>query len=218
MNYSAIILAAGSGFRTGLTYNKILHKIHRKRVLDYSIDFFKNHNNCTQIVLVCSEDDLQYMSHEYDNSVDVIVIGGQTRQDSCSKGLNKADNDYVLVHDSARPFINPTCIDQLLDEVVESKAATLAIPVSDTIVIAGGNRLTKALDRSSLVALQTPQAFLTKLLLKAHKKAQRHSYLATDDTDLIRKYTNVVPTYVEGDYRSVKLTTKEDIALLEAIL
>lgn len=218
MEFSAIILAAGSGSRTGLNYNKVFHKIHRKRVLDYSIEFFRNYSKCTEILLICSEHDVNFVREEYGTMVTTIVIGGATRQESVYKGLNKATKPYVLVHDSARPFLNKDNIDQLVACMIDTKAATLAIPVIDSIVKVSGNRLTKTLDREEFVALQTPQAFLTELLLHAHEKARKRGYFATDDTDLIRKFTNVMPSYVEGDYRSIKLTNKEDIALLEVIL
>lgn len=218
MKFSAIILAAGSGSRTGLEYNKVFHKIHRKKVLDYSVEFFQKYPMCEQIILVCSDADFNFVYNEYHGLVDEIIKGGLRRQDSVYKGLNKAKKDYVLVHDSARPYINSACIDKLVHEMVDTKATTLAVPVIDSVVKTSGNRLTKTLDRDELVALQTPQAFETNLLRQAHEKARKRGYESTDDTDLVRKFTHVMPSYVLGDYRSIKLTTKEDIALLEVIL
>lgn len=218
MKYSAIILAAGSGKRMGLNYNKILLEINGKKVIDYSIDFFKNDEKCFEIILVCSENDFNMIYDQYHEVVDSIIVGGLTRQDSVFKGLNKAVYDYVLIHDSARPFIVKDKIDQLLSNVMDTKASTLAVFVKDTIVNVSGNRLTKPLNRESLVAIQTPQAFFKDLILEAHKKAQKNGYLATDDTRLVAKFSNVIPSFVEGDYRSIKLTTKEDIDLLKVIL
>jgi len=218
MKFSAIILAAGSGSRTGLDYNKIFHEINGKKVLKYSIDFFRNYSKSCEIILVCSNSDFNYVYDLYHKDVDHIVIGGITRQESVFKGLNKATENYVLVHDSARPYINRDAIDRLIFEVHTSGASTLAIPVSDTIVKISGNRLIKTLDRNQLVAIQTPQAFLRELLLDAHKKALKAEYIATDDTDIVRRFTDVMPSYVLGDYRSVKLTTKDDLLLLEVIL
>jgi len=218
MKFSAIILAAGSGSRTGLSYNKVFHEIHGKRVLDYSVEFFKNNVNCEEILLVCSQSDFNYVYDSYHTIVDQIVIGGESRQQSVYKALNKAKKDFVLIHDSARPFINPDSIVNLLREVSTVGASTLAIPVTDTIVKTSGNRLIKTLLRNELVALQTPQGFLRELLLSSHKKAIKSGYVATDDTDIVRKFSDVMPSFVLGDYRSVKLTTKDDLILLEAIL
>jgi len=218
MKYTAIILAAGSGVRTGLNYNKILYEINGKRVLDYSVDFFRNDPKCTEIVLVCSDNDFNFIFNEYSNIVSQVVVGGSTRQDSVYKGLKIAKNDYVLVHDSARPYINSSAIENLLVDLMNTKASTLAVFVTDSIIKTNGNRLGKALDRSKLLAIQTPQGFLRSLIVEAHEKAQKVDYKATDDTDLVAKFTNVTPSYVIGDNRSIKLTTKHDIKFLEVIL
>ncbi len=218
MDFTAIILAAGSGSRVGFDYNKVLHEIKGKIILDYSIEFFQKYPSCKEIVLVCSDHDFNFVFDRYRSVADHIIIGGETRQNSVYKGLNKAMNDIVLVHDSARPFINSACIDALCDDLESSKATTLAVPVTDTIVRKSGNRLTKTLDRNELIALQTPQGFDRHLLLEVHRKAMKSKYDATDDTDLVRRFSDVMPSYVMGDYRSMKLTTKDDIALLEVIL
>lgn len=218
MNFSAIILAAGSGSRSGLEYNKVFHEINGKKVLDYSVDFFQNIPDCKEILLVCSDNDFNYVYDLYHHRVNRIIVGGKTRQESVYKALNKAVYEYVLVHDSARPFINKESIDHLVKEMVSTGASTLAVPVKDTIVKVSGNRLIKTLCRDELVSIQTPQAFLKELLLGAHEKARKSEYLATDDTDLVRKFTSVMPSYVMGDYRSIKLTTKDDILFLEVIL
>lgn len=218
MKYSAIILAAGSGSRTGLDTNKVLIEIKGKRVLDYSVDFFIKHHECDEIILVCSEIDFNFIYDTYNNQVDSIITGGATRQASVFRGLNKAKNDYVLIHDSARPYISPSSIDRLLDNLKETQASTLAVFVKDTIVNINGNRLGKSLHRSELLAIQTPQGFHRELIIQAHEKAIQNGYLGTDDTSLISKFTGVTPSYVLGDYRSVKLTTIEDIEILKVIL
>ena len=146
MEFSVIILAAGSGSRTGLEYNKVFHKIHRKRVLDYSLEFFQKLGGCKQIILVCSKQDYNFVYAEYNAAVTDIIIGGETRQESVYKGLSKAKNDYVLVHDSARPYLNSRLIDKLIHEMIDTQAVTLAVPVADTVVKVSGNRLTKNLN------------------------------------------------------------------------
>jgi len=218
MNYSVIILAAGSGVRTGLDINKVLIEIKGKKVLDYSLDFFKNNEECKEIVLVCSEVDFNYIYSRYNDKVNVIITGGSSRQESVYKGLNKATYEYVLVHDSARPYLNSDCISALVDNLLETKATTLAVFSKDTIVKINGNRLGKTLERNELLLIQTPQGFLKDLLLEAHEKARNTGYIGTDDTSLIAKFTNVTPAFVMGDYRSIKLTTKDDIEILKVIL
>jgi 2-C-methyl-D-erythritol 4-phosphate cytidylyltransferase len=218
MKYSSIIMAAGSGKRMGINQNKILLEINGKIVIDYSVDYFKNDSKCGQVIVVCSVVDYESMRERYDSTGVAIVVGGETRQESVYKGLNEAIYDFVIVHDAARPYLVREVIDRLLLNVIDTKASTLAVFVKDTIVEVDGNRLIKALDRSKVVSIQTPQAFETKLLLDAHEKARKASYFATDDTQLVSKFTNVNPAFVEGDYRCIKLTTKEDLDLLKVIL
>jgi len=218
MKFTSVILAAGNGTRVGLNYNKIFIKINGKKVVDYSLDFFGSYEKCGQIILVCSEHDFNFMYDNYSDKVDHIIIGGSTRQESVYKGLKLAVYEYVLVHDSARPYIVKERIDQLVSSVLDTSATTLAVLVKDSIIESSGNRLGKALDRSKLLAIQTPQAFRSSLLVEAHDKARKVGYTATDDTDLVAKFTNVTPGFVLGDYRSIKLTTKEDIEILKVIL
>lgn len=218
LEYTVIILAAGKGERTGLKYNKVLTDINGKKVLDYSVDFFIKHKQCKEIVLVCSETDFNFIYDRYNKRVDTIIIGGETRQESVFKGLNKAVLNYVLIHDSARPYINLQSVNELITNLEETNATTLAVYVKDSIRESNGNRLGKTFDRNKLLAIQTPQGFNKDLLIEAHTKARKLGYFATDDTDLIAKFTEVTPAFVIGDYRSIKLTTKEDIELLKVIL
>ncbi len=81
-----------------------------------------------------------------------------------------------------------------------------------------GNRVVKTLDRNTLIITQTPQGFDKDMLLKAHKLAIKDGYIGTDDTVLIEKYLDIKAFIVKGDYRNIKLTTVDDIKLLEVIL
>lgn len=218
MKYSVIILAAGSGVRTGLEYNKILYKIKGKNVLDYSIDYFKNDDKCKELILVCSHNDFNYIHNTYSSVVNHIIVGGKTRQESVYNGLQIVNGKYVLIHDSARPYLPKKCIEELLNDVEFTNATTLAVYVKDSIVKTNSNRIEKMLDRSELLAIQTPQAFQTALIREAHAKARKYNFLGTDDTSLISRFTDVMPSFVLGDYRNIKLTTIEDVQLLEVIL
>ena len=218
MDYTAIILAAGSGVRTGLDINKVLLEINGKRVLDYSVEFFSGNEYCKEIIIVCSESDFNFIHSKYSDKVSNIIVGGETRQQSVYKGLKIAINEYVLIHDGARPYINKDCIEELVVNLRETNATTLAVFAKDTIVAINGNRLGKPLKRNELLMIQTPQAFLKVLLLDAHEKALEAGYIGTDDTSLVTRFTNVTPAFVLGDYRSMKLTTIDDIEMLKVIL
>lgn len=218
MNCTAIILAAGSGKRTGLKYNKVLYEINGKKLIDYSIDKFNEFPIINEIILVVSQDELDYFISRYDSKVDNIVVGGKERQDSVYNALIIAKNDHVLVHDGARPFIPDYSIKELLDLMKSEKSLTLAVKVKDTIQRVKNNKAIETLNRDELYAVQTPQAFHKEIIVKAHKLAKKDNFKGTDDTMLVEKYLHIPARIVKGDYRNLKLTTLDDIKLLEVIL
>ncbi len=218
MKFSVIILAAGSGKRTGLKNNKILLKIKGKRVIDFSIDFFKNHSECDEIIIVSSNNDYDAFFNEYEHSKIKVVLGGLTRTDSVRLALNSAVNDYVLIHDGARPFINRGSINKMLISLETNDSVTLGVKVKETIQEVNNDNVIKTLDRNNLIITQTPQGFKKNFLIKAHDLALKEGFNGTDDTVLLEKFLDIKAKFVYGDYRNIKLTTIEDIKLLEVIL
>lgn len=218
MELTAIILAAGSGKRTGLKFNKVLYEIHGKRILEFALDTLKKYSLIKQFILVVSKEEYSMFVKEYSDFVDDIVIGGEERQESVYKALNKAKYEYVLIHDGARPFIPEHSMKEIIHLLQEKEVITLGVPVKDTIQEVAGNRVVKTLNRSSLIAVQTPQAFKKEILIEAHELAIKDNFLGTDDTILVEKYVKKFAYVVQGDYRNLKLTTLDDIKLLEVIL
>lgn len=218
MKYSAIILAAGSGKRTGLNFNKILCEINGKRVIEYSLDFFNKDENCVDIVLVASNIDYDYCLKHFDCNKIKVVLGGMQRRDSVRLALKSAACEYVLIHDGARPFITKDSITQILIKLKDNDSVTLGVKVKETIQEVEGNRVVKTLDRSKLIITQTPQGFNKSKLIKAHDMALRKGYYGTDDTVLLEEFLGIMASFILGDYRNIKLTTIEDIKLLEVIL
>lgn len=216
--YSVIILAAGSGERVGLGFNKVLFQVNDQEILKYSIDFFNKDIDCSQVVLVVSKEDLSHMEKEYKDITSNIVLGGSTRQESVSNALNIVEKEYVFIHDGARPYIPMATIVQLKENIGKHISLTPGISAKDTIKEVIDGYVTKTLDRTLLFRIQTPQAFHTKCILKAHQLAKEDSFIATDDTMLIEKYLNERTFIVQGDYRNIKITTKDDLLFLEVIL
>ncbi|HEY0408926.1 MAG TPA: 2-C-methyl-D-erythritol 4-phosphate cytidylyltransferase [Candidatus Dormibacteraeota bacterium] len=151
-----------------------------------------------------------------------LVEGGGRRQDSVRAGLDVAgDAPLVCVHDAVRPL----CPRALFFAVVEAArlhgAATAAIPVVDSVkrVRRDGELAVVAatLDRSELVAVQTPQAFDAALLRRAHAVALREGVVADDDCALV-EHLGVLVAVVEGDPRNLKVTRPADLAVLRAAL
>jgi 2-C-methyl-D-erythritol 4-phosphate cytidylyltransferase len=211
-------LAAGSGKRTGLKYNKVLFEINGKKVLDYSIDLLKLNPKIDEIILVVSPNELDYFEKGYINRVDKVITGGAERQDSVYKALNEAKCGKLLIHDGARPFIPGDSLEELITKLEVEDSLTLGVKVKDTIQEVSGNRVTRTFDRSKLIITQTPQAFNKELLIKAHDLAIKDGFYGTDDTMLMEKYLDIKAYVIKGDYRNIKLTTLDDIKLLEVIL
>lgn len=149
-----------------------------------------------------------------------VVTGGAERQDSVRLGLSAVSQDAALIaiHDAARPFIEPATIIAVLDAAQEHGAATVAIPVVDTILV-GDERgfLEKTPDRAHLWACQTPQVFRRGVIHDAHARAAREGLTFTDDATLVRHFGHPVKL-VEGSAANRKVTTPEDIAYAEYLL
>lgn len=145
------------------------------------------------------------------------IEGGGTRQDSVWRLLRATVADVVLVHDAARPFLPPGVVQALLEAVMETGAATVALPVADTLVRANpGPAWGQVVSRDGLWAVQTPQAFGRELLLRAHEQARADGHAATDDAGLLARQGRAVQL-VPGDARLFKVTTPGDLHLARAL-
>ena len=140
------------------------------------------------------------------------VAGGATRSDSVRAGLDAlpadATIDIVCIHDAARPLARPTIYERVIAAVrAGADAAVPGIPVTDTIkTIDAGGRVLDTPDRSTLVAVQTPQAFRLDVLRRAHESGGQ----ATDDAGLVERLGGSV-VVVEGDVGNRKITVPEDL-------
>ena len=212
---SVIIAAAGRGTRLKYEKNKIFLNMNGKPILQYSLELFSELEDVSDIIVVTSAEDVDEV-----NSVirlvgcgARVVIGGKERQDSVYSALQalSADTDYVLVHDGARPFVEKNQVMNLIDCVKELDAAILAVPVKDTIkVVDKQAQVVATPERSTLVAVQTPQGFSKKILVSAYEYAYANSYRGTDDASIVEYYGKTVHV-VTGDYENIKITTPEDI-------
>lgn len=146
-----------------------------------------------------------------------IIEGGKTRQQSVFNGLSAIDNcDYVLIHDGARPMITPEIIKKAIDKVQTQKALTVATKTIDTIKQVDENlKIVKTIDRSALFNTQTPQAFEYNLVKSAHEKLKGQDF--TDDAGMLEHLGHDV-YILEGDYKNIKITTKNDIEVVKAYL
>jgi len=222
---SAVILAGGSGTRMTGDIPKQYLEIGGKPILNYSVDAFESAGCIDEIILVVPPGKVEYCRQNivergnYDK-ISKIVEGGATRQESSLKGVLAADSasDFVMIHDGARPFIQRDEIEKMAEKLAVSHAVIMAVPVKDTIKkISPAETIEETLERKSLWAALTPQAFKRELIIEAHKYANEIGFQGTDDASLVEimgKKVNIL----KGSYLNIKITTKEDMVFAEAIL
>lgn len=146
-----------------------------------------------------------------------LVIGGESRQRSVARGLERVDAARVVVHDAARPFVTAEEVRRAAAALDDADGAVTAVPVEETLKVVEGARIVATMDRTSLWRAQTPQAFRVAVLRAAHQRAAEEGYEGTDDAQLLERYGAKV-VVVRGSRRNLKLTFAEDFALAEAMM
>ncbi|GBF35728.1 2-C-methyl-D-erythritol 4-phosphate cytidylyltransferase [Desulfocucumis palustris] len=218
----AVVVAAGRGTRMKGPDKQFI-RLSGMPVLRRTLAAFERTPVITGIILVISPEKFG----EWDiilknwgiNKLRAVVPGGNVRQQSVMNGLLAVPFSCatVLIHDGARPLVTPGEIEAVAAAAREHGAATLAVPVKDTVKQADGQGFVESTpDRERLWLTQTPQGFSFSLLLEAHRRAVDAAN-ATDDASLVEMMGHRVKL-VPGSYRNIKITTPEDIYIAEALL
>lgn len=225
MEIAAIIPSAGFGKRMGDVKKPYL-ELAGKPMLVHTLVVFQNCPLINKIVVVTAAGDenkcLQDIVIPYKlDKVYKVVKGGETRQESVFNGIRSLSSDthIALIHDCARPFVKEEMIKNTINAAIQWGAATVAIPVKDTIKEADDdNFVVKTIDRQKLWSIQTPQAFHYDLILQAHLYARENNLQVTDDASLVEKFGNHPVKLVMGSEENMKITTPGDLAIARAIL
>jgi 2-C-methyl-D-erythritol 4-phosphate cytidylyltransferase len=215
MDYSICLLAAGKGSRTQLDYNKVFYHLDPEHtVLDVILDVFVQDKECRQILVVAAEyekEKVERMLSGKDERVEV-VCGGATRQQSVWNALQHVDQEYVLIHDAARPYLKREVLERLKRQLHEDDAALLMVPAVDTIkTVDELGYVTKTLKRSQVWHAQTPQAFKTSLIKECHEKAIEKQFEGTDDAQLVELFSKTLVKAVRSDPANTKITLPSDL-------
>ncbi len=219
ISLTAIVVAAGVGSRMGDKSPKQYKKIGTKTMLELSVEALAAEPRIKRIVVVVSPSDLlaQHLKFE-DPSVKIARVGGLTRASSVLNGLGFSaftSNDWVLVHDAARPCLLTSDVSKLIDSCLEENTGgLLAVPVNDTLKMENENgTVLKTVDRKGLWAAQTPQMFRAFDLINALEKAGDS---VTDESSAI-ELAGLPALLVEGSTTNIKVTRPNDLWLAEAI-
>jgi len=201
MTVSGIVVAAGSGSRFGAMKQHTeldgvpIWQWARRALLDGGVD---------DVVIV--------------GPVAGGIPGGERRRDSVAAGLMGLPEgaDFVLVHDAARPLAGPELVGRVIDRVVHGDVDGVVpvVPIRDTLKEVAGSVVVRTIDRSNLVAVQTPQGFRVSALIRAHASFEGD---ATDDASMVEGVGGSI-VWVAGDPGNLKLTYPEDLQVMEALL
>jgi 2-C-methyl-D-erythritol 4-phosphate cytidylyltransferase len=191
-------------------------------LIAHTLSALASHPRIDRVVIVLSPDDAYWASLAFDSDkLALLRCGGKTRAQSVTNGLQSlADelepDDWVLVHDAARPCLRQDQLDKMLEVLADDPVGgILAMPVADTLKRAGPDqRIAETVPRESLWQAQTPQMFRHALLLEALIKAGDQ---VTDEASAIEKM-GLKPKLVEGDARNLKVTYPRDLELASLIL
>ncbi len=212
----AVIVAAGRGERMGGT-DKMFALLGGKPILARVIDVFDQCQSVGQIVVVVARQNVercqQLVAEQGRPKVTEVCPGGKRRQDSVAAGLSQLKScDWVIIHDGARPLVTEELIQRGLAEARVTGAAAAAVPVTDTIKVAGDNRIVrKTPPRGNLWTVQTPQVFNFDIITEAYRQASSE---VTDDASLVEQLGYKVKLYM-GSYDNIKITTPDDLTLAE---
>lgn len=216
----AVIVAAGSASRMG-GIDKVMASLGGEPMIVRTVRAFQNCDAIASIVIVTREDLIRPISVLCGDmgKVVAVVAGGSSRQESVHLGLNALPKGTKLaaVHDGARPLISWQVIDRVVRAANTYGAAAPAIPVKDTIKVVAGGLVKETPDRSTLMAVQTPQVFDFDLLRGALRKAEEDGAAVTDDCSAVER-TGMKIKIVEGDERNLKVTTPMDLKIAELLL
>lgn len=215
--FHVLVPAAGNGSRTGLSVPKQYCKAGGKSVLRHTLEKLTKIQGLKSLrVIIDPHHDDLYRDAVEGLDLPPPVHGAATRKQSVYNGLKAlgdiAPDSLVLIHDAARPFVSPDAVAALLDAMKNHNAATLAAPIADTLVDFDYNRI----DRDSVRAVQTPQAFRYSVLMTAHERFRDNENF-TDDAGLAAALGEKV-ALVRGSHDNFKITSAEDLAMAEKLL
>ena len=223
---TAIVLAGGSGRRMNSDIPKQYMILKGKPVIYYSLKAFQDNPHIDDIILVTSEEYIDYAQNNILdsslNKVSKVIKGGAERYDSVWEGLKRIkESGYVFIHDGARPCISQKLINDCYANVVIDGACIAAVPVKDTIKIADSEGYAaETPDRSTLWQIQTPQVFESDIIKSAYSNLYSSGRFngVTDDAMVLERFGKHRIKLVNSDYRNIKITTPEDMNTAEMFI
>jgi 2-C-methyl-D-erythritol 4-phosphate cytidylyltransferase len=217
-----VIVAAGTGSRTGSDELKQFRWVAGKPMLLHSVQLFQQREDVCMVVAVLPKNyagDPPPWIFQSDISRLLIGVGGAHRGASVRNGLDDLPHEarIVVVHDAARPFVLDETVDAVIAAARAGTAAVAALPETDTLKrVDDDGRVLETVSRAQLWRAQTPQAFPRDMIDEVTRRANREDVTATDDAALCEHFGYPV-VVVRGSERAMKITTEADFARAEAL-
>jgi 2-C-methyl-D-erythritol 4-phosphate cytidylyltransferase len=224
MRIVALIAAAGQGRRLAAAVAKQYLSVGGMPILARTLRVFDENPLVGGIVLAVGAGQREALEEKVLRSYPCrklveVVTGGVERQESVARALEAVSPgcEVVVIHDGVRPFLSQEVLTAVIEAARRSGAAMAAIPARDTVKEVEAGRVRATLDRSRIWLAQTPQAFRTDLIRRAHEAAAREGIQGTDDAALVERL-GVSVEIVPGSEENMKVTTTADLILAEAVL
>jgi len=224
MKVAAIVPSAGCGNRMRSKRQKPFIRLCGEEILLYPLKILEKSRHISEVIIPVSRQNIgkvkKLIKRKGFKKVKDVICGGSTRANSVKRAFYKvsADTDFILIHDSVRPFLTEEMISACLKTAKKFGASLCAVRVKPTIKKSNiKGFIKKTLKRDLLWEAQTPQVFRRSLLGAAYKRLGKNCKSFTDDTAAFEAIGGKVKI-VEGDYSNIKITTQEDLIIAEAIL
>jgi 2-C-methyl-D-erythritol 4-phosphate cytidylyltransferase len=228
----AVILAAGSGERSGFDIPKQFIKLAGKPIVEHTISIFQNSSSIDEIIIVTSANCIEKIEDIVTNlaftKVKKIISGGKERFESSLAAINASEKDSenfntkLIFHDAVRPLVNDRIIQDVVQALNQYNAVDVVVPTTDTMISADPitNTIDSVPERKKLRNGQTPQGFSWETIKSAYTLALKDpNFKTTDDCGVVFNYLPDEKVYlVKGESNNIKLTYKEDLQIIDKLL
>lgn len=226
---AAVVLGGGGGTRFGGVHNKIYLPLAGRRVVSWSLLSMARVPEIGRIILTVRPEErelaAEIIDRELPNVAVSIIEGGNTRHGSEHNALQYLaptllgdEVDVVLLHDAARPLVGPSLIRRVIDAARSFGGAIPSLPVDDVVEVDAHDHIRDRFSGSTLIRVQTPQAFRATPLLAAYRAADVAGFIGNDTAACIERFSDTPIRHVVGDPRNIKLTYPQDLFIAERIL
>jgi 2-C-methyl-D-erythritol 4-phosphate cytidylyltransferase len=189
-----------------------------KPMIMHTLERLDRIESVAEVILVCHHEYKELLSHHINayrlTKKYVIVDGAQTRQGSSYTGVKHAENEKIIIHEAARPFVKEEEFEAIINNAADNAIYASSIPFT---VLKGGECITELLNRNELLNVQLPQKFKKAPLLSAYEKATQENRIFTEDASMLFHYSGTPIAIMQGSIFNIKITTNLDLKWGEVI-